>query len=469
MISPVILAGGQGRRLWPLSQPSLPKPFLRLPGQDSTLLQQTISRLKPLPQARAPLIVGNSLHAARLRSEARAADVMARFLLEPEPRGTAPAICAAALLLEQEGFDEPMLVLPSDHIVSGAALFAEAVASGSPLAEQGYLVTFSICPTYAATGYGYLRHAEPLGGTGLFCVDRFVEKPDAATAESYLEDGDFAWNSGIFMFRPSVLLAAAARLEPEMLAACRAALGTHGLHESRMLDSAGFARTRDVSIDRAIMERSSNIATVLARFAWSDAGDWDAIRLAAGQDASGNLIDGNAVMEGGANSLLYSEGPPLIGIGLENMIAVATPEAVLVAPRSRAQDVKDASGLIKRLKRRKSSGLWHDERPWGSYDVLRNGSGYKVKELNVEPHGVLSLQRHRHRAEHWVCVAGRGMARTGEDTISISPGSFVFVPQGALHRLVNTGNETLRIVEVQIGADTAEDDIERLEDAYGRV
>lgn len=471
MISPVILAGGQGLRLWPMSSPSLPKPFLRLPGHETSLLQQTLARVNRLESARPPLLVGNAAHAARLADEINQAAPKARLLLEPEPRGTAPAICAAALALYDDGLDDPMLVLPSDHVITGDDAFADAVAKGAALAGDGYLVTFSVAPTHAATGYGYLAHGLPIHPeAGLYQVDRFVEKPDAGTAEAFIEDGGFTWNSGIFMFRPSVLLEALERLEPEMVAACRAALKPFGLHAVRILSGTEFARSRTVSIDTAVMERSPNIATVLARFDWSDAGDWEAVRRAAASgDGDGNVADGDALLEGGRNTLAFSNGPPLIGIGLEDMLVVATPDAVLVAPRTRAQDVRSAAAMLEALKHRRGSGDWHDERPWGCFDVLRTGESYKVKELTVNPHGILSLQRHRHRAEHWVCVAGRGLARTGEDMIPIAPGSVVSIPQGALHRLVNTGNETLRIVEVQIGASTAEDDIERLEDAYGRA
>ncbi len=471
MISPVVLAGGLGLRLWPVSTPSLPKPFLRLPGHALSLLQQTLERVNRLDVARPPLVVGNVAHAARLEDEIRSVAPGARLLLEPEPRGTAPALCAAALTLLDEGADDPMLVLPSDHLISGDEAFASAVANGAALAAEGYLVTFSVRPTYAATGYGYLARGRPISqDRGMYRVDHFVEKPDAAVAESFLVDGSFGWNSGIFMFRPSALLAALDRLEPGMETACRAALPPAVDRAPRILSGSAFARARTVSIDHAVMERSANIATVLARFDWSDVGDWEAVRLAvATDDSGGNVAGGDALLEGGHDSLAYSSGPPVIGIGLEHMLVVATPDAVLVAPRTRAQEVRSAAAMLGRLKRCHESGPWHDERPWGSFDVLRSGDGYKVKELTINPHGILSLQRHRHRAEHWVCVAGRGLARTGENMIPIAPGSVVSVPQGALHRLVNTGNETLRIVEVQIGAETAEDDIERLEDAYGRA
>ena len=470
MISPVILAGGKGVRLWPVSRETLPKPYVRATGSDATLLQATLRRLAAIPGTDLPLVVCNAGHDFLVRAQA-AATGGASLMLEPVGRNTAPAICAAALHLQAKGAGQvPMLVLPADHAIRDEAGFAAAVAAGAELAAQGHLVTFAIAPTFPATGYGYLKMGAAIdAGRGQYRLDRFVEKPDLATAQGFLDQGGYAWNSGMFVFTPDTLLAAFAALQPEMLAAVKAALAPAAAGDAVRLDPEAFARAPSISIDYAIMEKAPNVASVVAGFDWNDVGDWQAVWSIAAQDGSGNAISGNAEAIDSSGSLIHSDGPLVVGVGLTDMIAVASKDAVVVAPKHRAQDVKLAVELLARQNREEATSGKKVLRPWGSYEQLHIGPGFQVKELTVHPGAKLSLQRHKFRAEHWVCIAGTGVATRNDEKIPLAVDTCIYMPLGCIHRLENTGHETLRIIEVQIGSYTGEDDIERIEDVYGRV
>lgn len=470
MIHPVIVAGGKGTRLWPASRESLPKPFVRLGTGEDTLLQATLRRLKAVKECGTPLVVCAAAHDFLVLDQARGIEPDGiDLLLEPEGRNTAPAICAAALLLSARGLgQEPMLVLPADHIIQDEAAFAAAAAAGAALAASGYLVTFAITPTFAATGYGYLKLGSAIGN-GQYALEAFVEKPQIGTAKKFLEDGGYAWNSGMFLFTPDALLAAFGDLQPDILAACREALQGEGLQAVTKLQAEAFARAPSISIDYAIMEKAPRVAAVAADLGWSDVGDWQAIWDIADKDPAGNVCHGNVEMVGSKDSLAQSDGPLLVGIGLDSMIAVATKDAIVVAPKSRAQDVKLAVDRLTGLGRDEAGGGKKVFRPWGSFEQLHIGGGFQVKELTVVPGAKLSLQRHKFRGEHWVCIAGEGIAVVDDRRIPLRVDTAVKIPLGAIHRLENPGAETLRIIEVQIGSYTGEDDIERFEDVYGRA
>ena len=394
-----------------------------------------------------------------------------RLLLEPAARNTAPAICAAALFSQRTAGDTPLLVLAADHVIGDEAAFASAVQSGAELAEAGHLVTFAVPPRHAATAYGYLKPGAAIdAGKRQYRIDAFQEKPDSRTASRFLSEGGYFWNSGMVMVRPSVVLAAFARLEPGILDACRQALaGATPDLPAVGLAPDGFLRAPSVSFARAILERAGNVAAVLADFDWSDAGDWSAIWALSARDRSGNALRGSAHMLDCERSLLIGEVLLLVGVGLADMVCIATPDAVLVAPRSRAQDVKLAVARLDAASGREAATGHRVGRPWGAFAQLHEGPGFRVKELAVVPGGKLSLQRHRHRGEHWVCVAGVGEALVGTEWLALAPGTAVSIPQGTTHRLENRGGDLLRVIETQFGAYTGEDDIERIEDIYGRV
>lgn len=471
MVVPVILAGGKGVRLWPVSREAMPKPYVRTAEVEDTLLQATLRRVGSIASKTRTLVVCNKDHDFLVNGQAQtSAPNGVRLILEPEGRNTAPAICVAALVLQMSGNDEPMLVLPADHVIKNQAAFTAAVLSGADLAAKGRLVTFAIKPSFPATGYGYLKIGKAIDAAAQqFDIEAFVEKPDATVAVQFLADGNYAWNSGMFMFRPSVLIAAFERHQPDILRACREALEGGGGNSDVKIERAAFARAPSISIDYAIMEKASNVATIVADFDWSDVGDWQAVWTIAARDPNDNAVYGNADVVDSSGSLVHSDGPLLVGVGLVDMIAVATKDAIIVAPRNRAQDVKLAVDQLKTSNRPEASSSKKVQRPWGTFEQLHIGPGFQVKELTVLPGAKLSLQRHKFRSEHWVCTAGEGYATCDDARVRLTLGVGLFIPQGSVHRLENPGLETLRVVEIQIGDYTGEDDIERLEDIYGRA
>ncbi len=470
MIHPVILSGGSGTRLWPMSRSLYPKQLLALTGERS-LLQETAGRVVADPEFAPPLIIANEEHrfiiAEQLREIGAAADAL---VLEPVGRNTAPAATIAALRLAGREPDALMLVMPSDHAIGDLAAFRCAIGQAAAAARAGCLVTFGITPERAETGYGYIARGQPIEDVdGAFAVTGFVEKPDPETAERYLASGDYFWNSGIFLFPAALYLAEIERLRPDMLAACKAAL-TGAVSDSDFvrLDKAAFAACPADSIDYAVMEHTSRAAVVPVTMGWSDLGSWDALWEMAARDERGNALAGNVVAEATSNCYLRSEAGLVAAIGVEDLVVVATDDAVMVAPKGRTQEVKQLVGRLLADKRDEADALSTVHRPWGTYRSLHNGHRVQVKHIMVRPGGKLSLQMHHHRAEHWVVVQGTARILRGNEEMILTEDQSTYIPLGTAHRLENPGKIPLHLIEVQSGSYLGEDDIVRFEDHYGR-
>ncbi len=468
-IHPVILSGGGGTRLWPLSRAALPKQLIALTGETS-LLQETMARVQGAPFA-APLVIGNQetrfLVAEQLR-EAGIAPV--EMVLEPVGRNTAPAALVAALLLGEDNGDALILLLPSDHVIADTAGFRQAAEQAASAAKAGWLVTFGIAPDRAETGYGYIQRAEELDGSpGCFRVARFVEKPDAAAAEAYISSGEYAWNSGMFLFSARAMVEQMTKLAPDVVVAGRTAVerATRDLGFLR-LDEEAFAASPSVSLDVAVMERTDRAAVLPVDIGWSDVGSWDALWHLCTLDGEDNAKVGDVLAVDTRGSYLHSEGRLLAALGLDGVVVVVTSDAVLICPRDRAQEVRD---LVEQLDRAGRDERQHHRRvyrPWGSYQPTDSSEGFQVKRLILNPGASISLQRHRHRSEHWVVVRGTAEVTRGEEVFELRANESTHIPVGTVHRLRNPGEEPLHIVEVQCGDYLGEDDIERFEDVYGR-
>ncbi len=465
-ILPVILSGGSGTRLWPLSRESYPKQFLPLVGQ-TTMLQATWQRVAPIA-GQAPIVVANEEHRFVAAEQLQAVGAApAAILLEPVGRNTAPAIAIAALEATRDGNDALLLVLPSDHVIQDEAAFRAAVLQASAAAEAGKLVTFGIVPTSPETGYGYIKAGA--GSDAVRAVERFVEKPDLATAEGYVASGEYFWNSGMFLFRATRFLAELERLQPRMLETCRRAWE----QASRDMDFVRLQREAFVevpsdSIDYAVMEKTSDAAVLPLDAGWNDVGSWSALREVSPQDADGNAHHGEVIAIDCRNT--YAYGKRLIAlVGLEDTIVVETDDAVLVGRSDRIQEVKQVVAQIKA--RGLPQAAWHRKvyRPWGAYDSIDNGQRHQVKRITVKPGGVLSLQMHHHRAEHWIVVSGTAEVTRGEEVILLGENQSTYIPLGVTHRLRNPGKLPLELIEVQSGSYLGEDDIVRFEDTYGRA
>jgi len=463
----VILAGGSGTRLWPLSRQQLPKQFLNLEG-DETLLEATISRLRPLISRDDVWVVTNEQHA---NGEAYAALRDLHAILEPCGRNTAPAIAlAAALLTENMQSDPLMLVLPADHLIRDVAAFHAALNTAIAAAKKGALVTFGIQPEYPETGFGYIQaDTAPLRG-GVYTVKRFVEKPDADTARAYLDSGDYYWNSGMFVWRASTLLDEVKLHLPEIWHVLEAMRQYWRKGDSwQEVIRHGFPDMPDISIDYGIMEKSDCVKLVPCDIGWSDVGSWDAVYDISQKDASGNVTSGDVLQMDCSNSLLRSQTRLLAAAGLEDIIAVETPDAVLLLKRGESQHVRELVAQIKARGSREYIEHVTVQRPWGSYTVLEGtNAGYKLKHIEVNPGAALSLQAHQHRSEHWVVVSGTATVRRGEREFTLTVNESAYIPIGEKHRLENRGKLSLHIVEVQVGEYLGEDDIERFSDNYGR-
>ena len=462
---PVILSGGSGTRLWPLSREAFPKQFLRLAGAGS-MLQETWSRAAPLATA-APIVVAGEEHRFMVAEQLREAGCRdARILLEPAARNTAPAIAAAALEASRDGLDPLLLVLPSDHVIADGEGFRKAVAAAQSAADAGKLVTFGIVPAGPETGYGYIKAAS---GEGVRGVERFVEKPDPQTAAAYVASGDYFWNSGMFLFRASAFLAELERHQPAMLAACRDALAKARRDEDFVrLDKAAFCASPSDSIDYAVMEKTADAAVLPIDAGWNDVGSWAALWQVAQQDGAGNAHHGDVLAQDCRNTLAWGDGRLVALLGLDDVVVVDTADAVLVAHRDKVQDIK---GIVSSLKRAgRPEPTWHRKvyRPWGSYDSIDMGGRFQVKRITVKPGAALSLQMHHHRAEHWIVVSGTGKVTRGDDTILLAENQSTYIPLGVKHRLENPGRVPLELIEVQSGSYLGEDDIVRFEDVYGR-
>jgi mannose-1-phosphate guanylyltransferase/mannose-6-phosphate isomerase len=475
-IIPVIISGGAGTRLWPLSREMHPKPFIKLTDGQS-LLQKTFLRAIAVPNVQEILTVTNREVFFHTEDEYRAlnASLKTSYLLEPFGRNTAPAIAAAALKLA-ENYDEStlLLILPADHLIQDESRFVDRVQHAIQLAQKNYLVTFGITPTSPETGYGYLEidpdHALT---TTAHRVLRFVEKPHLALAEEYMASGKHVWNSGMFCFNIGTLLAEMNTHAPDLLASVKqtlaASLRTEKPAHYLELDSAKFTDVTDISIDYALMEKSTRVATVACDFGWSDIGSWNALSELVVPDHAGNRIIGNTVMHNTVNCYIQGHDRVIGTVGLDNLVIVDMPDALLVADRKCAQDVKY---LVKQLKQVDSDVVkLHREvhRPWGSYTVLDEGENFKIKRIKVKPGASLSLQMHYHRSEHWIVVSGTAKVVNGERQFLVNANESTFIPAGHLHRLENPGKLDLVIVEVQSGSYLGEDDIVRFEDKYGRV
>ncbi|MDE2309154.1 MAG: mannose-1-phosphate guanylyltransferase/mannose-6-phosphate isomerase [Xanthomonadaceae bacterium] len=470
MLIPLVLSGGSGTRLWPVSRKNLPKQFLALAG-NGTLFQQTIARTRQLPEVAAPIVVASEDHRFLAADQLLEAGVEgATIVLEPLARNTAPAIALGALQALQRDADALLLVLPADHLIGDTASFTAAVRQAVPLAQQGWLVTFGIRPDRAETGFGYIRRAEALDDAG-YRVEQFVEKPDLATAEAYLADGGYDWNSGMFLFKASRYLEELAALAPAMLAAVREA---HAKASADLdfvrIDRDAFAQVPDGSIDYAVMEKTRRAAVVPVSCAWSDIGSWSALWLTGGKDADGNLREGDTLAIDSSNSLLRSHDRHLLAaLGIDDLIVVTTPDATLVAHRDRAQDVKKVVDRLKAAGRTEHSLHRVVHRPWGSYDSLEAGGRFQVKRIAVKPGASLSLQKHHHRAEHWIVVSGTAEVTCDDKVFLLGENQSTYIPLGSVHRLRNPGKLPLELIEVQSGSYLGEDDIVRFDDVYGRA
>jgi mannose-1-phosphate guanylyltransferase/mannose-6-phosphate isomerase len=470
-IHPVILSGGAGTRLWPLSRASYPKQLLKLSSQ-RTMLQDTVARGLIDVGFAAPLLVCNEEHRFLVDDQLQQIGIKPQaILLEPKARNTGPAIAAAALWLLARDPDALMLVQPSDHVIASPADFHRAVMRGAAAAQEGRLVTFGIKPVRPDTGYGYIQSGEALaGGDGVFGVDRFVEKPDRETAQRFVDSGAFFWNSGIFLLSARAYLGELSRINPAMLDACERAVrdGQEDLAFFR-LDAEPFGEAPSLSIDHAVMEHTSRAAVVPVDMAWSDVGSWPALRDIATADSNGNVLQGDVLAERTTNSYIRSEGRLVAAIGLDNVVVVATDDAVLVADANAAAEV---SGIVAKLRgQNRSESQQHVtcHRPWGHYRSVDAGDRFQVKRITVKPGAKLSLQKHYHRAEHWVVVHGTAIVQRGEERMLVRENESVYIPIGTEHRLENPGKLPLQLIEVQSGPYLGEDDIVRVSDSYGRA
>ena len=463
-LQPVLLSGGSGTRLWPLSREAYPKQFLALAGEH-TMLQETWRRVAPLASS-APIVVANEEHRFLAAEQLRLVGVdRADIVLEPVGRNTAPAIAAAALQAMAGGEDPLLLVLPSDHVVRDAEGFRAAVRTAMGAAENGALVTFGIVPAAPETGFGYIQAAE---GEGVREVLRFVEKPDAATAQAYLESGGYFWNSGMFLFRASRYLAELERLRPDMLAAVRQAFSAAARDGDFIrLDREAFAACPSDSIDYAVMEHTAGARVLPVDIGWNDVGSWSALWEVSEQDGDGNAHHGDVIAVDSRNSYAYARRLVAL-VGVDDLVVVETDDAVLVARKDRVQQVKEVVARLKSDQR--SHAVLHREvhRPWGSYDSIDQDDGFQVKRIKVKPGARLSLQSHKHRAEHWIVVRGTARVTRDNDVFELHANQSTYIPLGAKHRLENPGTEMLELIEVQSGGYLGEDDIVRYEDVYGR-
>lgn len=466
-ILPVILAGGTGTRLWPLSRNSLPKQFLAL-ASDKTLYQETLLRTPPGPDFLPPLVITNADFRFFARRQASEIGIEATVVLEPARRDSGPALIAAAALARKlHGPDALLLALAADHVVLDPEAFRAAVKLAARVAAPGRIVTFGIRPNLPRTSYGYIRPGAALPEGG-HVVDAFVEKPDLETAERYLKDG-YLWNSGNFLFPAGLMIAEAERFEPALAQAAIAAVdaGQEDLGFVR-LDGPAFSAAPAKSIDFAVLERTHAAAVVAGDFGWSDIGAWDAVREIKTGDADGNVAEGAVQLLDSHNSYVRSEGPLVTGIGLDNLSVIATEDAVLVMPSDRSQDVKHLVAALKGEGRVEADEHRKMHRPWGTYQTVCRGERFHVKKIVVEPGGKLSLQKHHHRSEHWVVVRGTAEVTLGERQITVHENQSVYIPLGEVHRLANPGRIPLELIEVQTGSYLGEDDIVRLEDIYNR-
>lgn len=474
MIHPVIMAGGSGSRLWPLSRQLQPKQFLTLTDTTLTMLQATVARLQSIPtgmEVSAPYLICHEEHRFLAAEQMRQMGYAHPYLvLEPVGRNTAPAVALAALLALQAhpGTNPLLLVLAADHHIRNVPAFQATVVQAMPLAQSGRLVTFGVVPSHAETGYGYIEQGPALAEGG-FTVNRFVEKPDADTAAHYVASGHYLWNSGMFMFGAQTYLDELAQHAPDIVQACQAALAAGRQDQDfTRVDSTVFTACRDESIDYAVMEHTLRAAVVPLDAGWSDVGSWSSLWAESAQDANGNVLQGDVITHETTGSMIRSQSRLVATVGVKDLVIVDTPDALLVAHQNSVQDIKR---IVEQLKaQHRFEHINHREvfRPWGRYDSVDRGPRHQVKRITVKPGAKLSLQMHHHRAEHWIVVSGTAQVTCGEQTYLVTENESTYIPVGKVHSLQNPGKIDLEIIEVQTGSYLSEDDIIRLEDLYGR-
>lgn len=467
MIVPVVLSGGSGTRLWPLSREQYPKQLLPLMGQ-KTMLQDTVDRLSGIDDLAPPIIVCNEGHRFLVAEQLRQIDVTpAAILLEPVGRNTAPAVAVAAIAAIEARDDAVLLVLPADHVIKDVAAFHRALKVARLQAEAGKLATFGIVPNRAETGFGYIRTGGPQ--SGYFQVDKFVEKPNQETAERYYQSGRYLWNSGMFMFLASTYLSELKSLAPDIYeAATHAVTSANRDLDFLRLGVEAFEACPSDSVDYAVMEKTQNAIVVPLDAGWSDVGSWSSLHEASDADESNNVAMGDVVCVDTRNCYLYSSSRLVAAVGLADHVVIETKDAVMVAPKNKVHEVKDLVDLLKREGRTETNLHRQVYRPWGSYDSVDQGDRFQVKRLIVKPGAVLSLQMHHHRAEHWVVVSGTARITRDDEVFLLRENESTYIPLGARHRIENPGNVPLHIIEVQSGSYLGEDDIVRFEDQYGR-
>lgn len=484
LLQPVVLSGGSGTRLWPLSREKYPKQLLQLVGQDS-LLQATLRRLDGVQAVTLaePMVVCNEEYRFVIAEQLRLLDHNGTIVLEPFGKNTAPALTIAALTAARDNTDPVLLVMPADHVITDVTTFQQAVSQGAVLAATGAVVTFGITPDAPETGYGYIQAGPQFdNGAGISSaqlIARFVEKPDQATAQAYLDAGNYSWNSGLFMMRASVWLTAMAQCRPDILVACQAAWDARRVDgEFIRVDKDAFARCPTDSIDYAVMERIAMAAAPVPTLppgvvlplnaGWSDVGAWDALWQVLPKDIHGNVAQGDVMLQECSNTLALSSGRLVACVGVNDLVVVETPDAILVAHKDKTQDVKKIVDRL-RVHHRPESNIHRKVfRPWGWYDGVDAGERFQVKRIVVKPGGTLSLQMHHHRAEHWIVVSGTAKVTKGDESFLLSENQSTFIPLGTTHRLENPGRVELEMIEVQSGSYLGEDDIVRFEDVYGR-
>lgn len=470
MIIPVVLAGGSGSRLWPLSRQHYPKQLLKLFG-DKTMLQQTILRLTGLPELGTPIVVCNVEHrfmVAEQLSEIGFSD--AAIILEPLARNTAPALALAALHAREVAPSSTLLVLSADHMINDVQEFQRVVKIAAESAAKNHLVTFGVHPTHPETGYGYIKtNKNSADAAEAFAVEQFVEKPDLKTAQSYLEAGCYYWNSGMFVFKTEIFLSELQKYSPDVVSTADQAR-TWAVRDLDFIrvDKESFSAAPNISIDYALMEKSSNVVCVPLNAGWSDVGDWKSFSDVSQKDETGNSFIGDSIDVGSTNTLVFSQHKLVATLGVNNLMIINTPDAVLIADKSQAQQVKAIISQIE--KQARTEHMQHREvyRPWGCYDAIDDGDRYQVNRIRVKPGASLSLQVHHHRAEHWIVVKGTALVQKNDEVMLLSENESTYIPVGTKHRLSNPGKIPLEIVEVQSGPYLEEDDVVRYEDSYGR-